>query len=99
MPHHRWRRRLASGAFVGFCAACVLAALIPLGLTLFFLLRQGLPALNYAFFTQTPKPVGEAGGGMANPIPGTLVPIGTAARFPRPPGVLAPVFLSGNRRN
>ena len=99
MPHHRWRRRLVSGAFVGFCAACVLAALIPLGFILFFLLRQGLPALNYAFFTQTPKPVGEAGGGMANAIAGTLVLIGTAAVFAVPTGVLAAVFLSEYRRN
>src|SRR6059036_619618 len=99
MPHHRWRRRLVSGAFVGFCAACVLAALIPLGFILFFLLRQGLPAINYAFFTQTPKPVGEAGGGMANAIAGTLVLIGTAAVFAVPTGVLAAVFLSEYRRN
>src|SRR5690349_1677612 len=66
------RRRLLSKLVVGFCGAAVVAALIPLGLILFFILMKGLPALNLDFFTQTPKPVGEKGGGMGNAMVGTL---------------------------
>ncbi|HSB14344.1 MAG TPA: hypothetical protein VLE22_07785, partial [Bryobacteraceae bacterium] len=36
-----------------------------------YLLWHGATALNWDFFTQLPKPVGEAGGGMANAIVGT----------------------------
>ena len=44
----------------------------PLGLVFFYLLQKGAGSVNWAFFTQLPKPVGEAGGGMANAIVGTL---------------------------
>ena len=37
---------------------------------------RAFSALNWDFFTKMPKPVGEAGGGMANAIVGTLILIG-----------------------
>ena len=40
-------------------------------------------SLNLDFFTHMPKPVGEAGGGMANAIVGTLILIALAARSSR----------------
>ena len=46
--------------------------LLPLFLVLGYLLAKGASSLNLAFFTQLPTPVGEAGGGMANAIVGTL---------------------------
>src|SRR5262249_6993301 len=66
-------RKMASALFTGFCAAAVLLALVPLGFLLFFIVNQGLTALNVGFFTRMPRPVGEAGGGMANSIVGTLI--------------------------
>jgi phosphate transport system permease protein len=50
--------------------------------------------MNWAFFTQLPKPVGEAGGGMANAIVGTFILLGQAAVLGVPIGVLGGVFLS-----
>jgi hypothetical protein len=44
----------------------VLIALVPLAFILFFVVTQGVRAINLDFFTHTPRPVGEAGGGMAN---------------------------------
>ena len=44
-----------------------------------YLLKQGAGALSLDFFTNMPKPVGEAGGGMANAIVGTLILIGIAS--------------------
>ena len=35
-----------------------------------YLVFKGIGSINIAFLTQTPKPVGEAGGGMANAIVG-----------------------------
>lgn len=92
------RRRVVSRAVEVFCAAAVLLALLPLGMILFFVLRQGLPALNGAFFTQMPKPVGEPGGGMANAMVGTLILIAVAGAVAVPVGIACGVYLSEYRR-
>ena len=60
------RRKLVSSLFVAFCGLSVMLALIPLGFVLFYVVSEGIQALNVDFFTQMPKPVGETGGGMAN---------------------------------
>jgi phosphate transport system permease protein len=88
-----FRRRMLSAAVVGFCGASVLLALVPLAFILFFVLRQGIPGLNLAFFTQMPKPVGEAGGGMANAMVGTLILIGLAGVFAVPIGIASGVYV------
>jgi phosphate transport system permease protein len=93
------RRKIVSGAFVAFCALAVVSALIPLGFILFFVLRQGISALDLAFFTQTPKPVGEAGGGMANAMVGTLILLGMAAAMAVPVGILSGIYVSEYRRS
>jgi phosphate transport system permease protein len=73
---------------------CAIAVLIPLILIFADLLSKGASSVNFAFFTQLPKPVGEAGGGMANAIVGTLVLIGLASLIGLPIGVLAGVYLA-----
>src|SRR5437773_2338749 len=93
------RRRVVSGIVVSFCAGSVLLALIPLGFILFFALRQGLPALGWAFFTQMPRPVGEPGGGMANAIAGTLILVGLASLIAVPIGVVSGIYLSEYRKS
>ena len=96
---HDLRRRATSRAVEVFCAASVVLALIPLGLVLFFVISQGLPALRPEFFTQMPKPVGEPGGGMANAMVGTLILIGLATLIAVPVGVVSGVFLSEYKRS
>src|SRR5215470_6022384 len=91
------RRKAASWAFVAFCVLAVAAALAPLGFILFFVLSRGLSSVDLAFFTQLPKPVGEAGGGMANAIVGTLILIGMAGLLGVPVGVLSGIYLSEYR--
>jgi len=88
------RRKAVSSIFVAFCAASVVLALVPLAFILFFLISQGIQSLNFAFFTQMPKPVGEAGGGMANSIVGTLMMSGLGAVFAMPIGVISGVYMS-----
>jgi phosphate transport system permease protein len=87
-------RKLLSSIFVAFCAASVLAALIPLGFVLSFVIGQGIRSVNLDFFTQMPKPVGEPGGGMANAIVGTLMLSGLAAIMAVPIGVVSGVYMS-----
>lgn len=87
-------RSLLSSLFVGACALSVVAALVPLAFILFFVVSQGVQALDIDFFTQMPKPVGETGGGMANAILGTLMLTGLAAGMAVPIGVMSGIYLS-----
>jgi len=88
------RRKIVSRIAEGLCALAVVLALLPLAFILFYVMREGLSSLNWAFFTQMPKPVGEPGGGMANAIYGTLILIGLAALFAVPVGCICGIFLS-----
>jgi phosphate transport system permease protein len=88
------RRKLLSSLFVGFCAGAVILALVPLAFVLFFVVSQGVLSLNLAFFTHMPTPVGEAGGGMANAIVGTLIISGLAAAMAVPIGVISGIYMS-----
>jgi phosphate transport system permease protein len=88
------RRKLVSRLVEIACAAAVVVALVPLGLVLWYVLSRGLPALNWAFFTSMPKPVGEVGGGMANAMVGTLILLAIAGAIAVPLGIACAVYLS-----
>jgi phosphate transport system permease protein len=88
------RRRLLSNAVVFLCGAAVVLALVPLAFIFFYVIRQGFTSLNWDFFTKLPKPVGEAGGGMANAIVGTLMLIAIASAVAVPVGLIAGTYLS-----
>ena len=90
-------RKFISNAVVALCGASVLLALVPLAMILFYVVKQGFSALNIAFFTQLPKPVGEVGGGMGNAIVGTLILIAIAALIAVPVGVMSGVHLAEYR--
>ena len=87
-------RKLVSRLFVGFCALSVLLALVPLAFILFFVVSEGVRALNLEFFTNMPKPVGEPGGGMANAIVGTLILTGLGSALAIPIGIMSGVYMS-----
>ena len=72
----------------------MLLALVPLAFILFFVVSQGICALNLEFFTSMPVPVGETGGGMANAIVGTLMLVGLGALFAIPIGVISGVYIA-----
>lgn len=88
------RRKALSSLFVAFCAGAVVLALVPLAMILFFVISQGVRALNVDFFTHMPTPVGEAGGGMANSIVGTLILTGLGSLMAIPIGILSGVYMS-----
>jgi phosphate transport system permease protein len=93
MTHTAWRK-VASSAFVCFCVGSVIVALVPLALILFFVIREGIQALNLDFFTHMPRPVGELGGGMANAIVGSLIITGLGALLAIPIGIMSGVYMS-----
>jgi phosphate transport system permease protein len=94
MPGRNTRRRIISFIAVTLCAVSVVIALVPLGFILFFVVTRGAQALNWDFFTQLPKPVGEPGGGMANAIVGTIMLSGLGAILAIPIGIVSGVYMS-----
>jgi phosphate transport system permease protein len=93
---NRWRRFMSHFVVV-LCGGAVLLTLVPLVLVLFYVLKQGITSVNWAFFTQMPRPAGEPGGGMANGIVGSLIVTGLGALFAIPIGVTAGVYASEYR--
>ncbi len=91
---HDYYRKLKSATMSAVAITCALLVVLPLVLVLVHLVREGVGAINFAFFTQLPKPVGEVGGGMANAIVGTFVLLAIALVVGVPIGLLGGVFLS-----
>jgi phosphate transport system permease protein len=89
----RWRKAKNIGMNF-FALACLILAVTPLVLIFTYTLLQGLTALNLDFFLQMPKPVGEAGGGMANALVGTGILIGLGALFGLPVGIMGGIYLA-----
>lgn len=74
--------------------AATAAVLIPLGLIFFHIVKMGLSSLSLDFFTQIPKPTGEAGGGMANGMMGSVIMIGMASLVGLPVGIFGAIYLT-----
>jgi phosphate transport system permease protein len=77
--------------------AAALLATLPLIFIVGHLIRQGASSLSLAFFTQMPRPVGEAGGGLANGIVGTFTLIALASMIGLPIGIGAGLFLAEHK--
>lgn len=69
---NRRRRRLANGIATGMVVLAALIVLTPLVLVLVYLVGRGIGSIDLAFFTQLPRPAGEAGGGVAQAVVGSL---------------------------
>lgn len=89
----QWRNRVMLA--VTYVAAAM--ATVPLLLILAYLLQRGTATLGTEFFTSMPQPVGEAGGGMANAIVGTLMLVAVAVSIGLPVGVGAGLYLAEHR--
>ncbi len=78
-------------------ALAILATLLvvaPLIAIFVYLILKGASSLNWAFFTQMPKPVGETGGGMANAIVGSGILLAIASVIGVPIGIGAGIYLA-----
>src|SRR5271170_1429934 len=97
-PISLWRRGVNSFVTVA-TAAAVVVVLLPLGAIFAYLVYKGISSLNWAFLTQTPKPVGEAGGGMANSIAGSVLILTIASAMGVPIGIGAGIYLAEYGQN
>jgi phosphate transport system permease protein len=96
-PMSRRSRHIKSRVMLGLTYGAAATATLPLLLILVHLLREGTRYIGVDFFTQMPKPIGEAGGGMANAIVGTLLLISVASAIGLPIGIGAGLFLAERR--
>jgi phosphate transport system permease protein len=94
-----WRRRVADHALTIFAVGASALVIVPLLAILGYLVMKGVGSINWAFLTQTPKPVGEPGGGMANAIVGSGMILLLASLIGIPLGVGAGIYLAEFGRN
>ena len=66
----------------------------PLVAVFIYLVYRGASSLSLDFFTQVPKPVGVAGGGMANAIVGSAILLGLGSLIGVPMGIAGGIFLA-----
>lgn len=93
------RRRITDKVMTAAAVGTVFVVLAPLVAIFGYLLYRGIGSINWAFLTQTPKPVGEAGGGMANAIVGSIIILGIASLIGVPFGIGAGIYLAEYGRN
>jgi phosphate transport system permease protein len=99
VPPIALRRRVTDHVMTGVAITTVILVLAPLCAIFAYLLIKGIGSINLAFITQTPKPVGEAGGGMANAIVGSAFILALASLIGVPIGVGAGIYVAEFGRN
>jgi phosphate transport system permease protein len=99
VPPIALRRRITDHFMTGLAVVMVILVLVPLFAIFAYLVYRGVGSINWAFLTQTPKPVGEAGGGMANAIVGSGFILALASILGVPLGVGAGIYLGEFGRN
>jgi phosphate transport system permease protein len=93
-------RRQVTNHFVTGVAAGLSVVVVGALVAIFaYLVIKGAGSLNWPFLTQTPKPVGEPGGGMANALVGSVLILAIASAFGVPIGIGAGVYLAEYGRN
>ncbi len=101
MPNNftKFRRQLTDYFFTGLAAGMSVLVVGTLLAIFAYLALKGAGSLNWAFLMQTPKPVGEAGGGMANALIGSVMILGIASLLGVPVGIGAGIYLAEFGRN
>lgn len=89
-------RNTKSTLFKGLIVFLAFLITIPLIIVLLYIIKQGVMQVNWHFLTHVPAPVGEAGGGIANALVGSIIMVGIAAVIAIPVGILTGIYLSEN---
>ena len=93
-------RRTLTNHLATVVAATLSALVVSALVAIFaFLAIKGATSLNWAFLTQTPKPVGEVGGGMANALIGSVIILLIASILGLPVGIGAGIYLAEYGQN
>lgn len=76
-----------------------LLSTVPLLLIIFYIAKQGISSINWEFFINLPKPVGEKGGGILNALIGSIIIIIVASIIAIPFGTMVGLYLSEYRKD
>jgi phosphate transport system permease protein len=87
-------RNTWSAIMIVVCAVSAGVAAALLAVIFAYVVGKGAGAINLAFFTQLPRPVGITGGGVANAIVGSAEIIGLASLAAVPIGMAAGIYLA-----
>ena len=87
-------RSVTDFAATGLAILSTVLVVAPLVAIFIYLIYKGAVSLNWDFFTKVPKPVGEAGGGMANAIAGSAILLGLGSLIGIPIGIAGGIFLA-----
>jgi phosphate transport system permease protein len=89
-----FRRKAVDTAMRWAFSACALLVILPLFLIFFDLVVKGARELRWSLLTDLPRPVGEAGGGIANGIAGSFVITLLAMAWSVPTAVMCGIYLA-----
>lgn len=87
-------RKFKNLLFHLFLVFSAIVVLTPLFLVFLYVFKMGASSVDWNFFTQLPKPVGETGGGMAHAIVGTLYMVAIGGAIAVPLGTLCGIYLA-----
>jgi len=93
------RRFYKDWLFKGGIILFTILSTVPLLLILFYIIKQGISSINWDFFINLPKPVGEKGGGIINALIGSGIIVFCASLMAIPFGALVGLYLSEYNRD
>jgi phosphate transport system permease protein len=94
-PGNGYRRRQGTNVIMlSLAGVMTLLAVIPLFWIIGYVVYKGGQYINVDFFTQMPKPLGMAGGGVLHSIEGTVILAILAGILAIPPGLLAAFYAA-----
>ncbi|MEN6410169.1 MAG: phosphate ABC transporter permease PstA [Anaerolineaceae bacterium] len=88
------RRKWTNRIMLGITGLLTLLALVPLFWIIGYVFYKGAPSLNLEFFSQLPRPIGMAGGGVLHAIEGTLLLTLLSGIFAIPPGIIVAFYTA-----
>jgi phosphate transport system permease protein len=88
------RRKVVSYAWMLTLTLVSVVAIAPLFFIFAYVIYRGAPGLDFAFFTEIPRSMGEVGGGMSNAIVGSMILLVLACAIGVPWGIASGIYLS-----
>ncbi len=89
-----FRRKAVDRVMKGLFCLCAFLVVLPLFLIFFDLVLKGARELRWSLLIDLPRPVGEAGGGIANGILGTIVITLLTMAWSVPVAVMCGIYLA-----
>lgn len=93
------RRKMADQAMTGVMGIAAVTAVLPLVLIIFYVLWNGLGALNLELLVEDPNSPGRPGGGVRNAITGSAIMVGLGVLIGAPIAIGCGIFLAEYGQN